>query len=217
MLALVAVFAFSAVAAATASAEATLLAEWLILGAGVTTLTSTEALGKILLEDTVFKAAVECEGTFDGSVGPNGEDETTEVLTEATKEAVTLAKPFTTANGCKIVSGCESTQPVEVAPEELPWHTLLYLVESTGKFRDLVGKASYSVKCRILFITSTDECKNENGSFEVLASAEGAEGTGSVTPGANCSVGGTGAGIEQFIGANHVLDLSANPVIPSSV
>jgi hypothetical protein len=217
MLALVAVFAFSAVAAATASAEATLLAEWLIGGAGVTTLTSTTTtVGKIELEDKSFGAGVECEGIFDGSVGPNGEDETTEVLSKA-GVAVTLAAPLTLTTGCKITKGCESAAGVEVAPEELPWHTLLYLVEATSKFRDLVFKAGYSVKCRILFVTSTDECKVTEGSFEVLAAAEGSEATGAVTPNANCSVGGTGAGTEKFVGANHLLDLNGNPVLPSSV
>jgi hypothetical protein len=215
-MALAAVFAFSAFAAATASAEVTLLAEWLINGAGVTTLTSTEALGIILLEDTTFKAGVECEGTFDGSVGPNGEDETTEVLNES-GGSVTLTTPLTLNNGCKIVNGCNPADAVEVAPEELPWHTLLWLVEATGKFRDFVEKAAYNVKCTLGIIPSTDECKNVNSTFEVLASAEGAEGTGSVTPGANCSVGGTGAGIETFVGPNHLKDLLGNPVLPSSV
>jgi hypothetical protein len=216
LLALVAMFALSAVLAATASAEATLLAEWLINGAGVTTLTSTTSmLGKILLEDTAAGAGVECEGEFIGSVGPNGEDETTKVFTKGGVE-VTLAAPLTLANGCTITKGCEAAAGVEVAPEGLPWHTLLYLDETTGKFLDNVAKAAYSVKCRIIF-TVTDECTVTNGAFEVLASAGGAEAVGKVEPNATCTFAGGKTGEEEFKGVNNLLDLVGNAVIPSSV
>ena len=45
------VFAFSAILAATASAETTLAAEWLHNGAAVTTTLTTESPGSIELED----------------------------------------------------------------------------------------------------------------------------------------------------------------------
>lgn len=218
MMALVAVFALSAVLAATASAEATLLAEWLIEGKGVTTLTSTESLGTILLEDLTFGAGVECTATFIGSVGPSGEDETTEVKSDlGTFPKVTLAAPLTVASeDCKIVKGCASADPVEVSPSEtLPWHTLMFLDETTGAFLDVVFSAGYEVTCTILGIKSTDTCTVTNGIFEVLASAEGAEAFGTVEPKANCSLGGTGQGDEEFIGANHTLTLTGVPVIPS--
>jgi len=129
-MALVAVFAFSAILAATASAETTLLAEWLVESKGVTSLVPTSSLGTILLEDLTFGAGVECTGTFIGSVGANGEDETTEVLSDISPFArVTLAAPLTVAAGnCKIVKGCSSSAVVEVSPSEtLPWHTLFFL------------------------------------------------------------------------------------------
>jgi hypothetical protein len=216
MLALVAMFALTAVLASTASAEVTLLAEWLVSGAGVTTLTSVFSLGKILLEDKTFGAAVECEGTFDGSVGPSGEDETTELLTEG-GVAVTPTAPLTVANGgCKYESGCSTTAPAEVYALGFPWHTLLYLVESTSKFRDFLFLGKYHVVCTLLGIKATDECTDTNASFEVLASAEGAEAVGSVTPNGLCTVGGSGAGVQQFVGANHTLTLAELPVVPSS-
>jgi hypothetical protein len=216
MLALVAMFALTAMLASTASAEVTLLAEWLVSGAGVTTLTSVFTLGKILLEDKTFGAAVECEGTFDGSVGPSGEDETTELLNEA-GGPVNSGAPLTVANGgCKYVSGCSTSAPAEIYALGFPWHTLLYLVESTSKFRDFLFKGTYHVVCTLLGIKATDECTDTNSSFEVLASAEGAEGVGTVTPSGNCTVGGTGAGVQEFKGANHTLTLAEVPVIPSS-
>jgi hypothetical protein len=209
--------AFSAATVSGAAAEATLLAEWLILGAGVTTLTSTiGTVGKVELEDKSFGAGIECEGQGVGSVGPNGEGEATESLSKA-GVVVSLSAPLTLTTGCKITKGCESAAGVEVSPEELPVHGLLYLVESTGKFRAEAQKGGYAVKCRILFVTSTDECTVTGGSLEVLASAEGAEAVGTVTPNANCSIGGSGAGTEKVVGANHLLDLNGNPVIPSSV
>jgi hypothetical protein len=215
MLALVAMFALTAMLASTASAVVTLLAEWLVSGAGVTTLTSTFSLGTILLEDKTFGAAVECEGTFDGSVGPSGEDETTELLTEG-GIAVTPSAPLTIGNGCKYETGCNTADAVEVYALGFPWHTLLYLVESTSKFRDFLFLGKYHVVCTLLGIKATDECTDTNASFEVLASTEGAEGTGEVTPAGSCTVGGSGSGVQDFVGPNHMLTLAEVPVIPSS-
>jgi hypothetical protein len=207
-----AMFALTATMTSAASAEVTLLAEWLVTGAGVTTLTSVSSLGRMLFEDKTLDTAYECEGTFDGSVGPNGEDETTELLTEG-GIAVTQANPLTTANGgCKILAGC--TSPLELYAAGFPWHTLLYLVESTSKFKDFLFRGVYVVTCTILGIKSAVECIDTNASFEVLASTEGAEATGEVTPKSNC--GGTSSGVWQFVGANHTLTLAEVPVIPSS-
>jgi hypothetical protein len=211
-----AMFAFIAVLASTASAEVTLLAEWLVSGAGVTTLTSVFSLGKVLFEDKTFGAAFECETTFDGSVGPSGEDEITELLTEG-GVLVNSSAPLTVANGgCKYLSGCSTTAPLEFYALGFPWHTLLYLVESTSKFRDFLFKGNYHYVCTLLGIKATDECMDTNSSFEVLASSEGAEGTGTVTPAGSCTVGGSGSGVQQFVGPNHTLTLAEVPVIPSS-
>lgn len=194
--ALFALFAFSAVLAATASAEVTLLAEWLNGTAAITTLTSTEGNGTLLLEDTSNKGAVECTGTLDGSVGANGEDETTEVLQAGV--AKTLAAPLT---NCTAATGsaCAKEADIEVGPEELPWHTLLYLTEA-GALRDEVQSAGYSVKCLVIGILITDECKGKS-SFEIKNVAGGVELLGEATPKSNCSIGGNNTGkIEPLTG-----------------
>jgi hypothetical protein len=87
LMALVAVFALSAVAVSTASAETTLLAEWLIGGKEVTTTQAIKATGTLDLTDTgtLFgSATVACSGdTFHGTIGPNGTDELTSILNGA--------------------------------------------------------------------------------------------------------------------------------------
>src|ERR1700735_1495905 len=95
---------------ATASAETTLLAEWLISGSPVTTLTSTEDTGKILLGDAKIGIKMECEPVWDGSVGANGEVETTELLSAGV--AVSLTK----LAACQKLGNCEKP---EFSPEGL--------------------------------------------------------------------------------------------------
>jgi len=209
-LALVALFAFSAMLATTASAAGTLLPEWLIKGVGVTTLTSVIIEGELLLKDTGVSAGVKCSGKFIGSVGPSGEDEITSVqsLTGAT---ITLAAPLTT---CVKEENCGGTP--SVAPEELPWHTLLYLVESTGKYRDLTFHAGYSVTCTILGIKVEDNCTTTNSSAEIVNPAGGAESIGEITPKGTCSAGGAGTAFLEAEPGNKVVNLALEPVIASS-
>lgn len=217
MAALLAVFAFSAVLAATASAEATLLAEWLVEGRQVFNGTFTESTtGTIKLGDSVFKAVVECTVEFVGTVGENGVDSTIAVQNASGVDR-SLAAPLIVASGeCKNVSGCETSRPTEVAPEGLPWTTLLVLDGTTGKFLDIVTGASYAVTCTILGVKTTDTCTIEDGHFEVLAATEGAEAKGIVEPLGNCSIGGRERGEEEFVGANHLQTMLKEAVIPSS-
>jgi len=198
-LALLAVFAFSAILAVSASAAETLLAEWLVNGVAITTLTSTATTGKLLLEDEKVpiagKVAVVCEGILDGSVGPNGEDEITEVLTTA-GVLVNAANPLS----CPPQTACE--KPGSVVPVGLPWHTLLIL-EEVGLFKDIVRQATagYEVKCTVFGITSTDTCtalensggKVTNGTTDVTLTPE------TILPNGNCSLGGNGAGKIQVV------------------
>jgi hypothetical protein len=196
----IAVFACTAfVAVATAFAETTLLAEWLRNGVSITELMSTESEGGILLEDKKFGAAILCEGIFDGSVGPNGEDETTEILT-LTGAVINLEAGKLVSCVNDPGSSCEAEAAILAAPEGLPWHTTLFLMENEA-FLDLVESASYSVECRILFVKTSEECTVTDGEFEVLNVTEplpGVEAMGAVTPAGNCTLGGTGAGVEEF-------------------
>jgi hypothetical protein len=213
LLALTVVSALSAVLASSASAEATLLAEWLIKGVGVTTLTSTEAKGSLKLADNTIGVEVECTGIFDGSVGASGEDETTEVLTTG-GVLVTLNAPLTT---CKSIKGCEPSKPIELAPNEtLPWHTLMYLDETTGLFLDTIFQsAGFEITCTVSLIKDTDTCSMTKETGEVKNATGGAEGVGMVEPAANCSLGGSGAGLEEFVLGNHLTNLAKEEVLVS--
>ena len=57
-----AMLAFVAGLATTASAETTLLAEWLLNGNAVSGTVPTKVEGEVLLEDKTFKVAITCSG-----------------------------------------------------------------------------------------------------------------------------------------------------------
>jgi hypothetical protein len=196
-IALVAMFAFSAVVASMASAETTLLADWEINGAIVTANTATTAEGEIQLEDTKAKLGVTCSGKFIGTVGANGVDSVTEVQS-LTGTAVTLTAPLL----CKSHKFCEeSTTDIEASPEGLPWTTKAYLTEA-GAFSDLTVKASYSTSCLVLGIKVSEECTDENASYELLNVTGGIEAMGAALPDGNCTTGGSGAGEVTFLAGN---------------
>src|SRR5580700_7929667 len=82
LLALVAVFAFSAVLSASAiadKAETTLLAEWLKNGAAVVANLATTISGNLTLIHLNL-AETACTGSFDGFAGANGVGSINEVL-----------------------------------------------------------------------------------------------------------------------------------------
>jgi hypothetical protein len=191
-LVLLAIFAFSVASVASASAEATLLAEWLIGGRQVSALTLVEGTGEVLFSDTSNGSDILCGGIGIGSVGPNGEGEVTEVLTLSGVQ-VTLTSPEL----CESQAVCEkSTTDVEVAPEQLPWHGSLYLTES-GKFLTTLveGNSAYDIACLVLGVRVTDECTTTGATFEVSNVTGGvtaAEESG--VPLATCSIGGAGTG-----------------------
>jgi hypothetical protein len=164
-LALVAMLAFSAFAAMTASAETTLLAEWLIDGVGLTELVSVTTSGSILLINKAGLGGtpiVKCEGSFDGTVGPNGEDEITEVLSIGGVTIGNGAALTGTPLQCVTTNstiGCGSAgSKAEVWVDNLPWHTNLELMED-GSFLDhLFGggaglEPGYDIHC---VATATD-------------------------------------------------------------
>jgi hypothetical protein len=196
MLALVAVFAFSALLASTASAETTLLSEWLIKGNMVTTLTSVVTSGELLLADIKEKVMVLCSGELVGSVGPNGEDEVTKVFELGGAVEITLTKLFL----CAVQEGCEVSPTANVSPEGLPWHTLLFLDTATSLFLDAFFAAAYSVKCNILGIPIEEECVTPSitlggSAGQVVNVATGVEGSlEPASPNGACGLGGAAAG-----------------------
>jgi len=161
--ALVAVLAFSALAAASASATF-LLAEWLLNGVAIAPGAEdlVEIEGEVTLEDregvpVIGNAAVKCSGIFVGTVSSNSQDLITEVLS-----LTHTAPPLK----CPRVLGCEaSTLEPEVSPVNLPWETEAELFEQTGTtiFVDLIMKAGQKIgwivkNCLVLGLPQTDEC-----------------------------------------------------------
>jgi hypothetical protein len=190
-LALVAVFAFGALLASAASAEPTLLAEWLILGSPVTVLTLYEKSSGFRIGDTSNGSSLECSSSTVGSVGPNGEDELTEILSLG-GTTVTLSNPLL----CESNAVCEkSATDVEVAPEDLPWHLLVFLMESNGTFLDEWISGGYSSSCLVLGLRITDECTFTDAVGEVSNVTGGVESAEeALTPLGTCSIGGAGTG-----------------------
>jgi hypothetical protein len=187
-LALVVVFAVSAVAGASASAAPV----WKLSGAEITKATTvlSESItegkpaekGSLKLADKKAGTEIECEGTDEGTVGPGNKDEVTKV--EATK--------------CKFIKSgsCEASKAVTAKAVELPWITELYEPEA-GKIRDHVkahaggGAPGWKVECTVGGIFKVqDTCTNESntamnnvaGGVEAVFDAK--------TPKAKCSLGG---------------------------
>src|ERR1700684_3607005 len=88
-MAFVAVFALCAVAVTVASAEISLLAEWLIGGNEITTTHAIKSTGTVLLTDsgTLFGSlTLSCaDDTYHGTIGQMGTGELTSVLNAAGK------------------------------------------------------------------------------------------------------------------------------------
>jgi hypothetical protein len=169
-IALVAVFAFGVLVAGSASAAPTfLLAEWLVNGVAIPegTNLASETTGELELTDlkTLLGAStVKCSGILVGTVGFDGADTVTEVLSSA-KGAI--GAPLTgTALECTEVKVCEEAL---VWPINLPWNTLLELMEQSGEvfFADLIlpgasGKnPGWEVECMKTLTKPVDECTGE--------------------------------------------------------
>jgi hypothetical protein len=205
MLALVAVFAFGAVIASSASAEITLLAEWLAnsLAIPAGTTLATEAKGSLLLEDTetiAGAASVLCPGIVIGKVGPNGEDETTEILNTAEEKIGVLGALALLCETEKLCAADTEASPIEVWPVGLPWLTRLFLMEN-GEILDLVTTdvanaagllaVGYELLCLVLGLNTEDTCVSDDFEIAIANDADtldasilsGAE----TTPLAECS------------------------------
>jgi hypothetical protein len=158
LMALFAVLAFSAVATTSATAEITLLAEWLLEGVPVLTLTSVTTVGLLALSTLVLGingVEVHCEGIFLGTVGPNGEDETTELL-NASEELISNTPLVGLSLSCTVifVVGNECTAVgtlAELWPLHMPGHTLLELMENGTILDHSISGANgflgYEVRC----------------------------------------------------------------------
>jgi len=201
-LALFAVFALSSTVVATASAETTKTAEWLVKETAITSALAIEATGELTLEDSktiAGAASVLCSGTLDGTVGPGAADLIELVLNLAKEEIGGL-----TGLGlqCIAVQGCEAASaesPIEVYVANLPWHTTLFEM-ANGEILDLIVGATYQLLCLVLKLHVEDECggATEDTEFPVLNDPENAAipiGVKS-SPGLHCTMGGAGSGFQ---------------------
>ena len=198
VLALVATFAFAAISAASASAEETLLAEWLVDGAALTGNVASVSEGELLLEDMGAGIDVLCSGKFVGTIGVDGADSITLVEDLEGKDN-SLNCTLSAKGTCEEANGSKIT----VFPQKLPWTTKLVLMEN-GEFLDeITGEPGYLIECKIFGIKIDDTCtgdtqtqeKNITGGVESNFSE-----TETITPTGNCTAGGAGLGLT--VGSN---------------
>jgi hypothetical protein len=171
-LTLLAVFAFSVVAAASASAL-----EWLVKGltfAGSLPVETTGSLKLIHLKGGFLEpeVVIECAGTFDGTIegGAAGLGTVTELL-ESAGHAVTLTNQLS----CTSVVGPCTAGTILVAPENLPWLTTLEAMATSNL--DLFssagsGKPAYEIECTALGSKHVTLCEGEtSASLELMGTA----------------------------------------------
>ena len=202
ILAMLAIFAFCAVTASAASAEETLLAEWLANGSGIGASLPIEASGSVLLEDAGVPIAGLCDGILVGTVSANGVAEVTEVLNLAKEQisSTLTGLALTSANGdCVNENGC--SPPIEVFPEGLPWRGQLFLAISTGKILHTGINGGYTIKCSDLGLKIEDTCGSPDtlGEFTndpVTGDAETPEGS-IAEPLGTCTIGGNGKDVYE--------------------
>jgi hypothetical protein len=194
-LALVAVLAFAAFSAASASAT-----QWLINGAPISGEPEGLIEAEALLRDTSFGHVV-CSLDIDVlwlSIT------LLDVIAVLTLAGVQSGTPLSTSPIlCKRVATCEEGTDIEAWPKNLPWKLTLEL--SGTKFINKLAEpeGSYEILCLIFGIASTDECTAPIGSSgEVVNVAGGVEAVGAITPNGNCSLGGANKGEEELLPGN---------------
>lgn len=149
-LALVAVFATSAMVSSSAFA----VSKFLLNAAAITTKISTETTGELLLEDSEAspKVDVTCSGIFDGTIEPEG-------VLGFIEKVLNLSKVEEVPLKCS-ASLCTT---VTVTPIHLPWHVEVELV--AGEYRlhllnEEAGKVpGYTVDCNSIVGLVEDTCE----------------------------------------------------------
>jgi hypothetical protein len=162
---LVAVCAFSAVVTASAFALTFALANWLENGNIINAEKLSDIEGELLFVDLEDGVEFLCSGIFDGSVGANGTDEITEVLTLGGVRVPELDEPGATGGiTCTTIKTCIANK-VEVWPINLPYKTELMLDTEDGLFYDLTTANNsglwpgYFLLCEVIpGIDSTELC-----------------------------------------------------------
>jgi hypothetical protein len=209
---MLALLAFGALTATSASAQTFLLAEWLVGGAALTTELLAEVSGELLLTDTGLKAMVLCSGIADGWFGANSLGWVSEVLSLS---GGAIGGPLGTGTPllCVAQEGCSTTaETPNVWPVNLPTEGEVELLEETG-YTGFVGLAlptgtntsiGWAVECTILGVKAEDTCTAAEGVAEIILSGTTLVGVTSEAftelagaKLANCSLGGTETGVVE--------------------
>jgi hypothetical protein len=190
-IALVAVCAFSALITTSAFALTFETAKWLVKTEEAMAGTKTEAIGSFLFHNLENGAEILCEGILDGTVGPNGEDSVTEVLTTGDVLVKELDEEKGT-EGIKCVKDPSNEicaeGDIEVWPVGLPFLTVLMLDET--KFYDLIINAEYAILCLVLGFDILELCVSPPNGLswaEVVNLATEVEAVGAAEPEATCN------------------------------
>lgn len=173
-------------------------AEWLTGGSGIMQLQAT-IKGNVEFEDEGNgNESITCSVVFDGTVGPGGGDNVTEMLTPG-GVLVDLTNPLL----CTSKAVCEeSATDIELAPEGLPWKSTVIL-NSLSRLEDLWFSAKFWFMCLILGIKAEDECSTKSealggSGFPVENETAGVAIIGSSSPKLNCTLGGEEKGVVTF-------------------
>lgn len=192
---LVAVFALNAIVVSSASAEETLLAEWLISGAGVTGTVNWVDPGEYRVGAKSVEK-VQCSLIERGTLKADGEDNFTEILTSG-EVLVTSTAPAL----CKPSVGCEeNATDIEAYPLNLPWKARAFL-DIGGGLLELVENETWHISCLILGVKAAIECKSTDAEFELLNVAGGVEVMGVGQPFGTCPSGEKAFESEQIAGS----------------
>jgi len=204
-LAFLAVCAFSAIMATSASAALTFsLAQWLVNKELVLTALLADSTGELLLENTSNGADIDCSGLFEGTIGPESADTVTMLYN---LEGTLIEELAGTGLLCEALAVCEKLTPndTEVWATGLPWKTEVEL-DSEGGFWELTLLAQYHILCLAAggLVTAEELCEpGSTGQTEVelLNVAAGVEAMGEALPEATCN-GTAGVGLVAFTAGN---------------
>ncbi len=182
-----AVFALGALVVASGSAATTLLAEWLIGNTAIVEENVESSAIELLLEDTkagLFgeKSDVLCSGILDGTIGLNGTDLTTKLLSLGGTVETGTALSGQALEGCVSDALCENGNPddIKVWALNLPWLTTveLMIIGTETFFVDLIapdgaGNPGWYVECLVGGLFVQDDCTAAEGIVKLTNEANG--------------------------------------------
>jgi hypothetical protein len=201
-MALIAIFAFGAIASSSAFAVSKLL----INNEEIKTLLLAEVAGELLLEDmnSFGKPDILCMGIFDVNIEPGGVLGSIESVLELNGVLVAGPKGSDSVS-CEAHSTCSN--PVTVEAVNLPWKTEISLSGATYVIL-ILGSPGYSTDCNSFIGLLEDTCTGETGAIATNGVngvvGEYSETNESVTVPGNCTLGGEKQGL--LAGSGELID-----------